>query len=94
MAVKKFSDDCAGYREWLQANPTGFVINTTRTPRADYLKLHRADCENGILAHQDRNPTVDLSKFCSTDRQELASELMRITGGTVEEAPCCFRSNS
>jgi hypothetical protein len=40
--VRHFVDDDSGYLRWLTGHPTAFVLNTTRTPSAAYLMLHRA----------------------------------------------------
>ena len=37
MTAKTFVDDDRGYLRWLAANPTGFVLNTTRSPIPTYL---------------------------------------------------------
>lgn len=41
---KRFVDDEAGYLRWVGDHPDGFVVNTYRQPRADYLVLHRSAC--------------------------------------------------
>jgi hypothetical protein len=44
--MQHFLDDDAGYLAWLRDHPTGFVINAARTPRPDYLVMHRAECRH------------------------------------------------
>lgn len=42
--VVVFRDDDDGYLACLAAHPVGFVLNVNRSPRPDYLILHRASC--------------------------------------------------
>lgn len=91
MTIKRFSRNDQGYREWLARNPQGYVVNTERNPKPGYLIMHRATCEQGILAHQDRNPTIDFTKWCSLEMFDLIDELQCRTGGMVAKADCCFR---
>lgn len=42
--IEKFIDNDDGYLNWITANPTGYVVNCNRYPRAAYLVLHRATC--------------------------------------------------
>jgi hypothetical protein len=91
MAIDRFSGDDESYRAWVARNPQGYVVNTDRTPKAGYLIMHRATCEQGILSHLDRNPTLGFTKWCSLDMFDLIDELQRGTGGMVTKADCCFR---
>ena len=61
MTYKLFNkeDEAEAYRNWLAANPLGYVVNTYREATREYLKMHKANCKNGIHAHQYRNPTTD-----------------------------------
>lgn len=68
--VALFVDDENGYRAWLYAHPSGFVLNTDRRPRAAYLILHRATCET-IAPTPDRIWTGSYIKFCSDRREAL-----------------------
>lgn len=64
-AAQTFVDNDAGYRRWLGEHPEGFVLNTYRRPRADYLRLHRSSCRliNGTPANGARW-TADYIKVC------------------------------
>src|SRR3954452_6333730 len=42
--VAKFQDDDSGYRSWIRAYPSGYVLNCERHPSPNYLIVHRADC--------------------------------------------------
>lgn len=43
-SVSHFHHDETGFLPWLAAQPTGFVVNTTRSVPANYRILHRATC--------------------------------------------------
>lgn len=43
---QEFDGNDAGYYRWLEQHPHGFVINTHRSPSADYMVLHRARCSH------------------------------------------------
>lgn len=85
-----FGNDDEGYRNWLEAHPNGFVLNTNRSPTASYLMLHRANCTNGILNWRHENPTRVYTKWCSVDRREVEAQARQV-GGELTEASCCFR---
>ena len=85
--MDQFVDDDAGYRTWIYANPSGFVVNTTRTPSMSYLILHRATCET-ITPTPDKAWTRDYTKVCSNHRYEL-DEWARSLGGRLTECEFC-----
>ena len=64
-------------------SPAAFVLNTTRTPSAAYLMLHRANCWT-ITRLQPRATTFtgDYSKLCG-GRDELEARARRL-GGTAQ----------
>lgn len=41
-----FENDDDGYRRWIVFNPSGYVVNTTRSMSTSYLILHRATCQH------------------------------------------------
>jgi Family of unknown function (DUF6308) len=79
-----FRDDEAGYLAWLEAHPHGFVLNAARSPRPDYLILHRASCRT-ISGQPTRGDvwTGPYIKVCADG--EAAIE--RWTAATVGAAP-------
>jgi hypothetical protein len=81
-----FLDDEHGYRFWLLRNPTGFVINSYRSPASGYLKMHRARCST--ISKPAVNYTKQYSKTCSAARQELEAWARRI-GGSADPCPVC-----
>lgn len=91
--METFIDNEAGYREWVKANPTGYVLNLHREPQPIYLILHRADCHtiNPERAPKTQNWTGDYVKKCSSDRrgfQEWADQ--RFGKGNHDLRPCWF----
>lgn len=89
MTPREFSDDDTGYLRWIASHPAGFVLNTERQPRAQYLKLHRTTCHtvSGRPARGNRW-TAAYVKYCSVDRGELERWAREVTGGTPD--PCRF----
>lgn len=89
--MEVFSNDDEGYRKWLAENPNGYVVNTYTNPSPDYMMLHRANCQNGILSHQHSNPTQDYKKWCSLERFELLEGVLEAAGGgSLTDAGCCI----
>ncbi len=68
MAVEYNNGD-GPYLAWLQANPTGYVLNTERSHPPDYMVLHRANCPSiSVLvppARPDGFTERDYVKVCS-----------------------------
>jgi predicted dithiol-disulfide oxidoreductase (DUF899 family) len=87
--VRHFVDDDPGYLRWLTHHPAAFVLNTTRTPSAAYLMLHRANCWT-ITRLQRRATTFtgDYSKLCG-GRGELEARARRL-GGTAKACGHCL----
>ncbi|NIR02228.1 MAG: hypothetical protein GTN78_18870 [Gemmatimonadales bacterium] len=81
-SVQQFVDDEDGYLKWLAANPGGFVINSYRRPRANYLMLHQATCStvSGDPA-KGRLWTSGYSKTCAATREQLERWAEREVGG-------------
>lgn len=73
-AVEAFRDDDTGYLEWLAEHPRGFVLNTNRSPRPDYLILHRATCRT-IRGKPTRGGpwTGPYIKVCADDPLDIAA---------------------
>lgn len=44
MSAREFRDDDSGYRMWLDANPTGVVLDIARSHNPADAKLHLAAC--------------------------------------------------
>lgn len=88
--VLVFVDDDRGYLEWLRQHPRGLVINCERRPRANYLKLHRADCWtiSGTPSRGRQWTTGDYLKACANDGAELRAWAREATG--ADPTGCTF----
>lgn len=85
-----FKDDDNGYLNWINTNPTGFIINCERKPRTTYLFLHRATCFTitGIPA-RGKVWTKDYIKVCSISKEELEMWARREVGGKLHSCRLC-----
>ena len=86
-----FRDDDAGYERWLAENPGGYVVNARRTPRADYLKLHRAWCRH-ISSLQPGATTWtsgDYIKVCGRRLDEVERWARSHVGGGLDRGCAC-----
>ena len=88
--MQRFQDDDHGYLAWLQAHPTGYVVNAERRATANYLLLHKVSCGtiNGRPAN-GQHWTKDYVKLCSTNRAELASWATQKVGGQLKPRGLC-----
>ena len=75
------------YRDWVNGNPSGFVLNTDTAPDPRRLKTHRSVCWS-IEKYLYKNPLGDQSKHCSLDLAELGRWAREETGGQLD--PCSF----
>lgn len=82
--VEIFRDDDTGYLAWVAQHPHGFVLNTARNPRPDYLILHRASCRT-ITGRPTRGGpwTGPYIKVCADDELHIGAW----AGSTVGAAP-------
>lgn len=87
--MQYFVDDDQGYLGWIATHPAGYVLNTTRSPSAAYLMLHRANCWT-ISRLQPRAMTFtgDYSKLCG-NRGELEKHA-RTLGAAVPTGGHCM----
>jgi hypothetical protein len=87
--IELFKDDDGGFFEWLQANPDGYLLNSERNPKPNYLVLHLPSCP-----HFDGDSAVHWTKayikFCSRDRGELEEWAANTVGGDVTLCRSCF----
>ena len=88
--VTVFEDDDTGYLKWLKMNPEGYVLNTTRPPSTDYLKLHAATCPfiRGIHGTPPRGSswTGSYIKVCAPTRWELEQWLQKQFGSAGKKS--------
>ncbi len=73
--MEKFRDDNQGYLKWLDAPPSGYVLNIGRQPHQGtppyYEVLHRAKC--GSIRRQGDDYTGTYDKVCADDPSVLIS---------------------
>ena len=83
-----FKDDDQGFLDWKNAHIDGFVLNTTRTPRSDYLMLHRATCPHLTWRNAEVHWTKDYVKYCSTQVDDLVRWVKQQGIGNPRLTPC------
>jgi 5-methylcytosine-specific restriction protein A len=44
MATQHWTDDDAGYEDWIASHPAGFLANLKNPPGGQYFRIHRATC--------------------------------------------------
>jgi hypothetical protein len=86
--VQKFQDNDAGYLDWLETNPHGFVLYAERSPRKEYLILHRATCKSisRVAEPPVRWTTGGYLKVCATEINEIERWCRQEVGGNPQ--PC------
>ena len=91
--MQHFSDDDAGYLNWIAENPDGFVLNIERSERPEYLVLHRANCwsiarprDDG--AYTDRNYQKVVASDLN-DLRDFAREVGRADGSFSKVCGLC-----
>jgi hypothetical protein len=89
--VELFRDNDEGYLAWLAAHPTGFVLNLARTPRPNYLILHRASCRT-ISGRPTRGGpwTGPYIKVCADDDLQIAAWTGHRVGATPTRCRVCL----
>ncbi len=88
--METFADNDAGYLSWLADHPDdGYVLNTYRTPRPSYLRLHTAQCHliQGTPA-SGAAWTHHYIKVCG-DRDTLTQWATNVVGGEVTQCQRC-----
>lgn len=80
MRMLTFDNDESGYLQWVNDNPSGFVINTPKRPGDFPDMLHRANCKSISTDQRTNYTTTAFKKICSIDRQELAEWGARHSG--------------
>ena len=76
MTAAFFFDDEAGYLNWLENHPQGYVVNTTRARSPNYMVLHHARCrkisEYNRMAQPGGFTERQYAKACAATVEELA----------------------
>ena len=74
-----FENDDAAYLKWIAENPEGFVLNVERSPRPEYLVVHRATCSTIAKARHDGAYTErGYRKIVANELNELRGFARRI----------------
>jgi hypothetical protein len=89
--IEIFQDDDAGYLAWLEAHPAGFALNMARSPRPNYLILHRATCRT-ISGRPTRDGpwTGPYIKVCSDDQLQIAAWTGQHIGAAPRRCGVCL----
>jgi hypothetical protein len=88
--LKVFKDDDRNYLIWINENPHGFVLNTTRPPLPEFLILHRSSCPAVKGEPETENYwTVECIKVCSSKTEELADWARNEAGGVINPCRLC-----
>jgi len=90
--VEIFRDDDAGYLAWVGEHRHGFVLNAARSPRPEYLILHRASCRT-ITGRPTRGGpwTGPYIKVCADDCLQIAAWTGASVGAVPRRCGVCFR---
>ena len=89
--MRIFDRDDAGYVDWLESNPHGFVLNSYRGPKTSYLILHQAVCKSvsRIADPPVRWTTSEFIKVCATDVAEIEEWCGNKTGSSPQPCGMC-----
>jgi organic hydroperoxide reductase OsmC/OhrA len=91
VSLHRFVDDDEGYLKWVASNPDGYVLNTARASRRDYLVLHRADCAK--MSGEPPNGgtwTTAMVKICSMSPADIDGWCRRVVGGLPSRCTDCL----
>ena len=95
-----FDGNDIAYRDWLVANPDGYVLNSWRTPSPSYIVLHRSGCTSVNPATGNTKPGGFTErryiKVCSSQIAELqqwARKHGRLDGSFSVQCSKCSRPN-
>jgi Family of unknown function (DUF6416)/TIR domain len=89
-SIARFEDDDDGFAAWREDHPGGYFINTERSPRSRYLKLHRAGCPH-FTAEGSIHWTKAYVKICSPSRADLENWAQDTSDGDLTVCRTCFR---
>jgi hypothetical protein len=88
-SVRFFISDDDAYLQWLEANPSGFVVNSYKIPKAGYLKLHRATCSHLRTEERSNWTNGNYIKTCSDNPLALETWARTIADGVLDPCPAC-----
>jgi hypothetical protein len=90
LSAYEFTDDDAGYQEWLATHPAGYVINIARSRTAAQARVHHAGCRT----ISGENPagggwTGPYIKVCADDLAELDKWAINQVGEPISPCGTC-----
>jgi hypothetical protein len=85
--VIEFSGDESGYRNWVHANQSGFVVNQRWDGK--HLVLHQSSCTWVNRPEKHTNPDAQSTKICALDRALLVQEIEKKYGRKPETCKVC-----
>lgn len=90
MTTRVFIDDDDGYRDWLNMNPRGYVINIQRSFNPSDARLHRANCTD-LLLQLERNVqlAVSYAKVCGGTEAEVKQWVAEKVGKPIKHCEHC-----
>jgi hypothetical protein len=89
--IIRFSNQEAGYEQWLQDNKNGFVFNHYGGTNAskDMNKIHHACCRFLHRIQDEGKRTTAYPKICSSDLRELESHVVTLRGDSWVYCKSC-----
>ena len=90
MTILEFIDDDGGYRDWLNKNPRGYVINIQRSFNPSDARLHRANCTD-LLVQLERDVQLAVSyvKVCGEAEAEVNQWAAKKVGKPIKRCEHC-----
>jgi hypothetical protein len=72
MMVIEFTQDDSAYLEWIEKNPSGYVLNSRRMADPAYMVLHKATCPHISISRSSGGYTEkEYIKICSGASNDL-----------------------
>jgi hypothetical protein len=88
--MERFDHDDEGYLRWIDAHPSGLVINCLSKPSTDYLVLHLSTCPSITVRQVDKKHwTHDYIKVCAEERGEMLVWCYEEAGGAPTPCQIC-----
>lgn len=87
-------NDDDSYLAWVEANEDGFVVNAENPPRADTVRVHRANCRHITTPARSNWTTTGYMKICSNVMEELDEWAARAVGALPDCASCKQRDSA
>jgi hypothetical protein len=92
--METFKNDEAGYRDWRNDHPDGYVFNHFGGTDAANNVLHRSTCRF-LSREKDEGARTVYEKWCSEDEQELANHAnTTLATGMWHRCTACYPETS